>query len=87
MQFLIDKISRLNIGWNERALDEGDFDALCKRFGITLQEMPLTTAGFYYRLLGRDFFADGQLVIDDILPKYLPILIKNREDIGKILAK
>jgi len=39
------------------------------------------------RLLGRDFFADGQLVIDDILPKYLPILIKNREDIGKILAK
>jgi len=57
MQFLIDKTSRLNIGWNEFPLGEGDFEALCRRFGITLQEMPLTTAGFYYRLLGRDFIA------------------------------
>jgi Zn-dependent peptidase ImmA (M78 family) len=57
MQFLIDKISRLNIGWNERPLGEGDFDALCRRFQITVQEMPLSTAGFYYRLLGRDFIA------------------------------
>jgi Zn-dependent peptidase ImmA (M78 family) len=57
MQFLIDKISLLNIGWNERPLGEDDFDALCRRFGITLQEMPLNTAGFYYRLLGRDFIA------------------------------
>ena len=57
MQFLIDKISRLNIGWNERPLGEHEFDALCRQFGITLQEMPLTTAGFYYRLLGRDFIA------------------------------
>ena len=57
MQFLIDKISRLNIGWNERPLGERDFDALCRRFRITVQEMPLSTAGFYYRLLGRDFIA------------------------------
>jgi MoxR-like ATPase len=39
------------------------------------------------RLLSKDFFADGQLIIDEMLPKYLPILIKNKEDIGKILAK
>lgn len=57
MQFLIDKISGLAIDWNQRALDQTDFDELCNRFNITVQEMPLSTAGFYYRLLGRDFIA------------------------------
>lgn len=39
------------------------------------------------RLLDKEFFQNGQLIIDDLLPKYLPILIKNKEDIGKVIAK
>lgn len=57
MQFLTDKISKLNIGWNERALGEGDFYRLCRRFKIGVQEMPLSVGGFYYRVMGRDFIA------------------------------
>ena len=57
MRFLTDKIAKLGIGWNELPMNEADFYRLCKRFKITVQEMPLTTGGFYYRVMGRDFIA------------------------------
>src|SRR5258708_24707067 len=57
MRFLTDKIKNLRIGWNERPLTESDFYRLCRRFNIGVQEMPLTTGGFYYRIMGRDFIA------------------------------
>ena len=57
MQFLTDKLSELNICWNERPLTEADFYRLCKRFNIRVQEMPLRVSGFYYRVMGRDFIA------------------------------
>lgn len=57
MIFLAEKIDQLNIGWNKRSFDEVDFFRLCKRFGISVEEMPLTVGGFYYRVMGRDFIA------------------------------
>ena len=60
MQFLTDKISSLRIGWNDRPLDENDFYTICKRFRIGVTEMPLTSGGFYYRVLGKDYIAVSQ---------------------------
>ncbi|MEO6656424.1 MAG: ImmA/IrrE family metallo-endopeptidase [Pyrinomonadaceae bacterium] len=57
MRFLTEKISQLRIGWNEGPLTEADFYRLCKRFKIGVTEMPLTTGGFYYRVMGNDFIA------------------------------
>jgi len=57
MRLLAEKISKLQIGWNERPLTEDDFVTLCGRFGITVDERPLGVAGFYYRVMGRDFIA------------------------------
>ena len=57
MRFLTDKIKDLRIGWNERPMNEDDFYRLCRRFKINVTEMPLTTGGFYYRVMGRDFIA------------------------------
>ena len=57
MQFFREKITRLRIGWNQRPLTEDDFYRQCRRFRITVQEMPLVVGGFYYRVLGRDFIA------------------------------
>ncbi|MEP6787860.1 MAG: ImmA/IrrE family metallo-endopeptidase [Acidobacteriota bacterium] len=57
MRFLTDKIKALRIGWNERPLTEADFYRLCKRFKVGVTEMPLSTGGFYYRVMGRDFIA------------------------------
>lgn len=57
MRFLTDKITKLRIGWNERPLTEADLYRLCRRFKIGVQEMPLTTGGFYYRVMGGDFIA------------------------------
>jgi Zn-dependent peptidase ImmA (M78 family) len=57
MRFLMEKISRLKIGWNCRPLTEPDFHALCRRFRITVVEMPLRTNGFYYCVKGRHFIA------------------------------
>jgi Zn-dependent peptidase ImmA (M78 family) len=57
MQFLVEKISGLRINWNKRALTEDDFYMLCKRFKITVQEMPLSVSGFYYCLKRRHFIA------------------------------
>jgi Zn-dependent peptidase ImmA (M78 family) len=57
MKLIIDKIKGLAFGWNERPLTERDFYKLCKRFQISVTEMPLATGGFYYRVKGRDFIA------------------------------
>ena len=70
MRFLIEKISHLRIGWNERPLTEADFYLLCKRFKIDVTEMPLTTGGFYYRVMGKDFIA-----VDSKLPAAKKLLV------------
>ena len=57
MRFFLDKISKLGIGWNERPLTEVDLYRLCKKFKVSVTEMPLATGGFYYRMMGRDFIA------------------------------
>ncbi len=57
MQLLLQKISQLNIGWNERELVESDLYRICRRFKIGVTEMPLGVRGFYYRVMGRDFIA------------------------------
>jgi len=57
MRFLTEKIGKLNIGWNERALGEADFYKVCRRFKVKVTEMPLSVGGVYYRVAGRDFIA------------------------------
>jgi Zn-dependent peptidase ImmA (M78 family) len=57
VQFLLDKISKLNIGWNERALGEDDAFELARRLGVDVQMQSMSTDGFYFRLLGREFIA------------------------------
>jgi Zn-dependent peptidase ImmA (M78 family) len=57
MLSLIEKITKLGIGWNERPLDESDFHALCSRFNVQVMEMPLEVRGLYYRVMGRDRIA------------------------------
>lgn len=57
MHLIVQKLKSLRFGWNERPLGEEDFFRLCRRFSITVTEMPLTTGGFYYRMLGRDHIA------------------------------
>ena len=63
MRFSLEKFSNLNIGWNERPLSEADFYRLCRRFRITVEEIPLRVSGFYYCVMGRHFIA-----IDSKLP-------------------
>lgn len=70
MRFLTEKIRHLKIGWNERELTERDFYRLCKRFKIKVTEMPLTTGGFYYRVMGLDFIA-----VDSRLPREKKLLV------------
>ncbi len=57
MQLLIDKISKLNIGWNERSLNDADVQTLCQRLGVEIDETPMTVDGFYFRVMERDFIA------------------------------
>jgi len=57
MQLLLQKITQLKIGWNERELTENDLYRICRRFKIGVTEMPLGVSGFYYRVMGRDFIA------------------------------
>jgi MoxR-like ATPase len=38
------------------------------------------------KLLGKSFFQLGQLIVDDDLRKYLPVLIKGKDDLAKFLA-
>jgi Zn-dependent peptidase ImmA (M78 family) len=57
MRFFLEKIESLNIGWNQRSLNEAEFQALCRRHKITVQEMPLRVSGFYYCLMGGHYIA------------------------------
>ncbi len=57
MKFLLDKIAKLNIGWNERPLTEADVHLLCRRYKVTVEELPLRVSGFYYSVMGRHFIA------------------------------
>ncbi len=57
MLFLLDKISGLHCGWNEKPLTQDDFYRLCRRHKVKVQEMPLRVSGFYYCLLGRHYIA------------------------------
>lgn len=66
MRFLTEKIQRLGIDWNERPLTEADFYKLCRRFRISVTEMPLRTDGFYYRVMGRDFIAVNSRLSDPL---------------------
>jgi Zn-dependent peptidase ImmA (M78 family) len=63
MFFSLEKFSKLKIGWNERPLSEADFHRVCRRYGITVEELPLRVSGFYYCVSGRHFIA-----IDSKLP-------------------
>ena len=62
MRFLLDKVKTLKIGWNERPLTDEDFQRICRRLNVTVEEMPLRVGGFYYRVKGRDY-----IVIDSRL--------------------
>ena len=64
MRFLLAKIESLGIPWNRRELTTQDLFRLCRRFRITVQEMPLTVGGFYYRAMGKDCIA-----VDSRLPE------------------
>lgn len=57
MRFLTDMITKLDFGWNERALTEEDFYSLARRFNVQIIETPQQTRGFYFRLMGRDIIA------------------------------
>jgi len=57
MRFLTDKIARLWIGWNEKQLTEVDFYRLCRRYNIEVREIPMSVAGFYFRVMGRNVIA------------------------------
>ena len=57
MHSYLEKLANLRIGWNERQLDEEDFYALCRRYRITVVEMPLEPDGFYYCVKGKHFIA------------------------------
>jgi Zn-dependent peptidase ImmA (M78 family) len=57
MQFLDKRARQLRIGWGKRSLTEDDFHRLCRRFKVSVIEMPLVSGGFYYRVKGRDYIA------------------------------
>lgn len=74
MQFLLKKIATLNIDWNRRPLTEEDFYLLCKRYHVTVEEMPLRVSGFYYFVLGKHCIA-----IDRKLPRQKKLLVMFHE--------
>jgi len=74
MNFLVEKISHLKIDWNRRVLTEDDFYRLCRRFKITVQEMPLSVSGFYYCMKRRHFIA-----IDSKLPTQKKLFVMFHE--------
>jgi Zn-dependent peptidase ImmA (M78 family) len=57
MRLIEEKLKELGFGWNERPLTEADLFRLCRRFKISVVEMPLRTDGFYYRVSGKDYIA------------------------------
>ena len=74
MRSYIDKLEKLKIGWNRRSLTENDFYQLCRRFRVTVVEMPLVTNGFYYCVKGRHFIA-----ISTRLPRIEKLLVMFHE--------
>ena len=57
MIFLLDKISQLKFGWNEKQLTEQDFFKLCRKYKVKVVEMPLQVDGFYYCVKGKHYIA------------------------------
>ncbi len=57
MRFLLEKISKLNIGWNERPLAECDAHEFCSRLGVVVRELPMASDGFYFHALDRHVIA------------------------------
>lgn len=57
MRSIDEKGRLLRIGWGKRPLTDDDFQRLCRRFRVTVTEMPLNSGGFYYRVKGRDHIA------------------------------
>lgn len=57
-----------------RPLGEADFYRLCRRFRITVVEMPLATNGFYYCVKDRHFIA-----VDSKLPRLRKLLVMFHE--------
>lgn len=74
MRSYLDKIKNLRIGWDKRPLGEEDFYGLCRRFKVTVVEMPLRTNGFYYCVKQRHFIA-----IDSKLPPIKKLLVMFHE--------
>ena len=74
MRSYLTKIAELRIGWNRRPLGEDDFYALCRRFKITVVEMPLETNGFYYCVKRRHYIA-----ISSRLPRLKRLLVMFHE--------
>ena len=74
MRSYLEKLTDLRIGWNRRPLGEDDFYKLCRRFRITVVEMPLTTNGFYYCVKGQHFIA-----ISSKLPRIKKLLVMFHE--------
>lgn len=57
MRILLEKIEKLEIDWNLRALDEVDAWRLAERLGVEVQVRPMSVDGFYFRAMERDFIA------------------------------
>lgn len=43
MKSFLQKIEKLDFGWNQRSLTSDDFYGLCRRFKIKVEELPLLT--------------------------------------------
>jgi Zn-dependent peptidase ImmA (M78 family) len=74
MRSYLERLRTLNIGWNRRPLGEDDFYRLCRRYRITVVEMPLETNGFYYCVKGRHFIA-----VSSRLPQLKKLLVMFHE--------
>jgi len=74
MRSFLKKFDSLDVGWNQRPLDERDFYRLCRRFRVTVVEMPLRTNGFYYCVKGRHYIA-----VDNCLPRVKKLLVMFHE--------
>ncbi|HEY2865929.1 MAG TPA: ImmA/IrrE family metallo-endopeptidase [Pyrinomonadaceae bacterium] len=74
MRSYLEKLAKLNIGWNVRPLGEVDFYTLCRRFRITVVEMPLETNGFYYCVKSKHFIA-----VSSRLPEIRKLLVMFHE--------
>lgn len=57
MKGYLPKFSELRFGWNRKALYEGDFYKLCKRFKISVQVMPMSNRGYYSTSKGKHYIA------------------------------